>query len=314
MTSEQGTASILDASGFAVSPDEVREAFAPFLVEDLASTDPRWADANAHLARKYAAPPKKERRWTTEDGTRTSDLVRAGYERTWSAVSLQQQLEDSKTVYFEWRGQGLLGRAIGRKRVHQLFLVRVLEWLRPASVLEVGSGYGLNLLLLSMQFPEVHFSGVELTDAGIAATRALAGDAATPARLAPFAILPLADPTAPGRLDLQQGSALALPLADDSVDMVVTVLALEQMEAIRETALRELARVARRHVVMIEPFADWNAEGHRLEYIRRHDYFAARVDELPRYGLRPVVATVDMPNKLTFRAGLVVAAVEKRSA
>jgi hypothetical protein len=117
----------------------------------------------------------------------------------------------------------------------------------------------------------------------------------------------LLDPTAPRRLSLRQGSADALPVPDKSVDVVFTVLALEQMERVRGAALNELARVARRHVVMIEPFADWNAEPHRRGYIVRNDYFASTIDGLRDSGLRPIVATVDMPNKLSFRAGLVVA-------
>jgi hypothetical protein len=60
---------------------------------------------------------------------------------------------------------------------------------------------------------------------------------------------------------------------------------------------------------MIEPFADWNREPHRRGYIAHHDYFAASVDELHGSGLHPIVATSDMPNKLQFRAGLVVASV-----
>ena len=102
-----------------------------------------------------------------------------------------------------------------------------------------------------------------------------------------------------------------MPLPDNSVDVAFTVLALEQMERVRHRALAELARVARRYVVMIEPFADWNSEPHRRGYIARHDYFASTVDGLRAAGLVPVVATADMPNKLSFRAGIVVAEVAR---
>jgi hypothetical protein len=158
-----------------------------------------------------------------------------------------------------------------------------------------------------MQFPSVSFSGVELTQAGIAAAAAYAADHGTAATLAPFAVAPLRDPEAPRRLSLSQGNADALALPDQSVDLVFTVLALEQMESVRAAALAELARVARRHVVMIEPFADWNTEPHRRGYIARHHYFASTIEGLRDAGLAPVLATVDMPNKLSFRAGLVVA-------
>jgi hypothetical protein len=299
----------VSALGLHVTDADIAAIFEPFLVERLGADDARWIEQSQRLERKYAVAPKKERRWTTADGHRTSELVRIGYQNTWSRVSLAEQIEASKPTYFEWHGEGMLARAIGRKRVHQLLLVRVFEWLCPSSVVEVGFGNGLNLLLLSMQFPEIGFLGVELTAAGLAAAQVLIDDPLTPQHLHAFAVGPLRDPLAPRRLVMCQGSADALPLADKSVDVAITVLALEQMERIREAALCELARVARRHVVMIEPFADWNADGHRREYIRRHDYFAARVDEMHRYGLHPIVATADIPNKLSFRAGLVVASV-----
>jgi len=240
--------------------------------------------------------------------------VRRGYESSWNRVTLAAQLSASKVTHFEWRGEGMLAHTSGRKRLHQLFLLRALEWLRPESVVEVGFGYGLNLLLLSMQMPRVRFSGVELTSAGLSAARALGADPSTPEQLADFSVAPLVDVEAPRRLDLRQGSADALPLADKSVDVAITVLALEQMERIRDAACAELARVARRHVIMVEPFLDWNAEGHRRRYIATHDYFSLRVEELRRYGLEPIVATADMPNKLSFRAGVVVAAVNPAAA
>jgi hypothetical protein len=60
---------------------------------------------------------------------------------------------------------------------------------------------------------------------------------------------------------------------------------------------------------MIEPFKEWNSDGHRPEYIRRHDYWSGAINDLPSYGLTPIAASADMPQKLTFRAGIVVAEV-----
>jgi hypothetical protein len=138
----------------------------------------------------------------------------------------------------------------------------------------------------------------------------LAADAGTPRLLEDFLINPVRDPSAPTRLELQQGSAEMLPLPDKSVAMAITVLALEQMERIRDAALGELARVARRHVVMIEPFGDWNQEPRHREYIRRLDYWSGALDDLSAFGLVPVAASADIPQKLAFRVGIVVAAVE----
>ena len=290
-----------------LTPDAVEAAFAPFVEQRLEATDPKWVDAVQRVERRYAGAAPRATQWVTADGHRTAGLVKSGYESVWGRISLEAELAAPKTAYFEWGDRCLLARTIGRKRVHQLVLARVLSWLAPSSALEVGSGYGLNLLLLSMQFPDVAFSGIELAEAGVAAAAAYAADVRTPAALASFAVGPILDPAAPRRLSLRQGSADALPLPDKSVDVVFTVLALEQMERVRAAALAELARVARRHVVMIEPFADWNTEPHRRGYIVRNDYFASTIESLRDSGLRPIVATADMPNKLSFRAGLVVA-------
>jgi hypothetical protein len=89
--------------------------------------------------------------------------------------------------------------------------------------------------------------------------------------------------------------------------LVVTVLALEQMEHIRDAALTELARVCRRWAVMIEPFHDWNADGEQRRYVEAMRYFAAPVKELERYGLLPIFATDDFPAKLNLGVGVVVA-------
>ena len=293
-----------------LTSSEVTEVFEPFVVRRLSPTDAEWLEAVGRLERRYAGGQAKPTPWLSPEGHRTPGLVKSRYESVWGRVSLEAELAAPKTAYFEQGGECLLARTIGRKRVHHLFLARALQWLAPASALEVGFGYGLNLLLLSMQFPDISFSGVELTEAGVAAATSCASDVHTAATLAPFAVGALRDREAPRRLSLRQGSAAALPLPDKSVDVAFTVLALEQMERLRGAALAELARVARTHVVMIEPFADWNTEPHRRGYLTRHDYFASTIEGVREYGLRPVLATADMPNKLSFRAGLVIAEVE----
>jgi ubiquinone/menaquinone biosynthesis C-methylase UbiE len=165
------------------------------------------------------------------------------------------------------------------------------------------------LLALSLRFPAIRFGGVELTEAGVRTARTLAADPATAGLLQAFVDDRISDAGGPARLELRQGSAEALPLPDKSADLVMTVLALEQMERIRPAALRELARVAKRHVVMIEPFHEWNAERPYREYIRRLDYWAGAVADLPAFGLVPIAGDADLPQKLTSRVGIVVAEV-----
>ena len=73
-------------------------------------------------------------------------------------------------------------------------------------------------------------------------------------------------------------------------------------------ALSELRRVSRRHVLMFEPFADFNDTLGRT-YLWSVDYFRMRLAELEQHGLRPVATWRNYPIKPTFAFGMVLAEV-----
>lgn len=295
-----------------ITDEAIVRTFEPYVIEEFEADSPRWLKALHGVEEKLEWPRLPWGHWLSAEGQRTTAHVQSRYDEKWGRISLEDELRGPSAGWFEWRDRRMRARTLGYKRVCHLLLARVLESLRPDSVVEVGFGWGLHLLALSVQFPEVRFTGVELTEAGVRAARRLAVDPHTPRLLEEFVVESVRDDAAAARVELRHGSAEALPLADKSVDVVITVLALEQMERIRETALRELARVARRHVVMFEPFRDWNSHPPHRDYIRRLDYWSAALEDLPAFGLIPSVAYADIPQKLTSRAGLVVADVEGR--
>jgi ubiquinone/menaquinone biosynthesis C-methylase UbiE len=292
-----------------ITDEAIARTFAPYVIEEFDAGSPRWAQVIRGIEEKLDRPSPPWEHWLTPDGQRTTTQVRDRYDEKWARLNLAEELRGSRAGWFEWRDRRMRASSIGYKRVAQLLLTRVIEWQQPRSVVEVGFGWGLHLLTLALQFPEIRFAGVELTEAGVRAARALATEPEAIELLSTFAIGSVKNRDAGKHIDLRQGSAEALPLEDKSADMVITVLALEQMEQIREAALRELARVARRHVVMIEPFRDWNSDGRYREYIRRLDYWTGAVDDLAAFGLVPVLTHADIPQKLTSRVGLVVARV-----
>jgi hypothetical protein len=99
-----------------------------------------------------------------------------------------------------------------------------------------------------------------------------------------------------------------MPFEDGSFDLVMTVLAVEQMESIRSAALREIARVTRGHVLMLEPFRDANARGLKRLYVRSRGYFQGSIEELRGFGLTPVWATDDYPQEAFLGTAFVLAA------
>jgi SAM-dependent methyltransferase len=164
-------------------------------------------------------------------------------------------------------------------------------------------------MLMAGRFPETRFTGVDLTRTGPRAAAALQREAVLPRALQDFAPLPLADSTAFRRVRFASGDASRLPFADGSFDLVVTVLALEQMERVRERALREVARVSRRHVLMIEPFRECNASGWPMRYVVARDYFRGRIAELSGLGMSPILVTDDFPQEAFLRACAVLAEI-----
>lgn len=297
-------------------PDEtIRNLFEPYIDKKFAQNDARWNEIVTTLSQSL----KKNRirrqllGWLMKRYRRTQAGIEWNYTRQWSSVSLEKQFSNtgSNPVPCEWRGQGMLAYGFGTKKLHQALLFRVLEQCAPQSVLEVGFGNGINLFLMACRFPEISFSGVELTEGGVMAAKAVVKESTLPEFISVVSPEPLKDFSAHTKVDLRKASAADLPFKDNSFDLVFTSLALEQMEEVRTRALKEIQRVSKKYVAMLEPFRDWNNDGLRRDYIIANDYFAAWIDDLPRYGLRPVFTTADIPNKLRMRVGLVVAEVIK---
>jgi len=291
-----------------VEDKDIERLIEPYVTEKFCANDPVWlklVEENAKQQRR-----RRFRRqllgWISKF-RRTQRGIQKAYSLMWADVSFEKQLEgESGSSSYVWRGQGMRARTIGYKRIHLLYFVHLLKRLRPVTVLEVGCGNGLNLLVLSSCFPEIRFVGVEFTAGGARAFQAIRSRATLPPFIERFSPVPILDSHAFQRVSVVQGNAAMLPFPNQSFDLVFTSLALEQMEEIRRMALSEVARVARSHVAMLEPFHEWNEAGSRRDYIIANDYFAGRIADLPLLGLEPVYVTADMPSKLTFQPGMVV--------
>ena len=298
-----------------VEDEDIQRLIEPYVTEKFHADDPVWlklVDDNAKQQRRRRL--RRQLLGWMPRFRRTQRGIQGAYSLMWTDVSFDEQLErESRTALYVWRGQGMRARTVGYKRVHLLFFIQLLKQLRPATVLEVGCGNGLNLLVLSSCFPEIKFVGVELTAGGVRAFGSTRTQGILPPSIETFSPIPIRDAQALLRVSVVQGNAAALPFVSRSFDLVYTSLALEQMEEVRTEALSEISRVARMHTAMLEPFREWNAAGSQRDYILANDYFSGRIGDLPDIGLHPLFATVQMPTKLTFRPGLVVCRVQEQS-
>lgn len=294
-----------------VANEDIRSVLGPYVTAEADADGAEWKREVRETASRF----RRQRMRRAAFGwlrrfRRTQHAVDMNYSQQWLARPLEWQVSrEGPSVACHWNGRAVYARAIGLKRVHTLYMMRAIEQLQPRSVLEVGSGNGLNLFLLAARFPHIRFCGLELTAGGVEAMATVKRLPQLPPGVIAFSPESLRDVAPFDRIGVIRGSAAQLPFPDGAFDMVFTSLALEQMEEIRSAALREIRRVARAHTVMVEPFRDWNEGGIERDYVVANDYFAARIADLPAFGLEPMFATDNMPAKLTLRPGLVVCRV-----
>ncbi len=298
-----------------IEPAAIDAAFAPFALGWPKASHPAWrlfmAAQRIALVVAYAARNALIRFPALQ---RTPGFVARYYGRRHRRVDYRKYnlaAARGRPRQWEWRERKIVGRNLGGTRVRLLLLMHLIERLRPASVLEVGCGDAINLFLLACRFPDIEFAGIDLSQQRHEAARSLQQLPRLPRELIDFAPLPLVDTAAFRRVDLYRGSAAELPFPADRFDLVLTVVAMEQMERIRDRAQGEIVRVARDRVAMIEPFVEVNDRGSARHYVGARDYFRGRIEDLPAFGLDIEFATADFLQKSFLRNALVLARKRK---
>lgn len=175
------------------------------------------------------------------------------------------------------------------------YLATIVDGFSPDSVLEAGIGEGTSLapMLRHLKIKPAHILGFD-----ISLSRLL------------FARKHLAEHGA-DKIVLFTGKLDRIPLAGASVDVVVTIHALEPNHGYEELLLAELLRVARRHLVLVEPSyeaasREARARMDRLGYVRgipetlKRLGYSPRVERFP-YNTNPLneaaLIIVDKPEQ-----------------
>lgn len=239
---------------------------------------------------------------------RNKELIRGEYEGTWSRGYAAYDLAVGCRKPEPWlvRDTGIMADRSGVPRWRNVMLHAAIGSIKPRRVLEVGCGNGINLLLLANQFPDISFTGIELTDAGNRVACDLQKAESLPSAMVEYTVIPGTDSQAFHRINFVRGDATAMPFEDGAFDLVFTVLAVEQMERVRDNALMEIARVSSEHVLNMEPFADANRSLLRRAHVFGRDYFRGKVEHMGQYGLEPLWATMDFPQEVQLGVALVL--------
>ncbi len=314
MTSTQTNAEFDSLLGedFVVPDNEIDAVLSQYKAEEYDVDDPDWVEIRAKAIgnRRLGF-----RRWFGRiiklgRNARDQAEVRDSYETHWSRAETLDQfmsiLNNHKHAV-QWRQHGMIVMLQVLRQVQLLYLMRAVKTLQPRRVLEVGCGNGNILLNLAARFPDVKFSGVELTEKGIAVAQAAQLLSELPAGMVENSPEPIVDLNAHQGVELRVGDAKALPYSDHSFDLVYSVLALEQMEQIREQALKEICRVSAQALLLFEPWREYNLKDPGRAYVRRTGYFTGRMEDVKRLGFKVVHSTADIPQKVQFNVGPVIA-------
>lgn len=298
----------LESCDLGVERSALWDAFAPFTLPQTEANARTWNQGvKKQRKRIFKNVRRKFLGGKAKVEKRTDKVIKESYGTKWSAIGYAgydpAAAHDNYAPWL-WGDRRFMASTYGSARFRHLLIAALIEKLQPKSVLEVGCGNGINLLLLANRFPDVKFAGVDLTDSGPRLFAELQAAGSLPDHLVNYAPLPPRDPEGFKRVEIHQGSAAQLQFADGEFDLAMSILALEQMERIRAQALSEMARVAAKWTLMIEPFRDVNRYLWPRLNIIRQDYFQGRIDDLPQVGLEPILATDDFPQEIHLRACL----------
>jgi SAM-dependent methyltransferase len=299
------TLSKLEELSLGVSASDLEAALQPFSSSDLAN----WSSAvRLRRARLVRRMTKRLARKLKGRGNRDRTKISTEYEAVWSAGFERYDIDRAPERMSPWlyRSKLFLASAAGAARFRSILLGKVITQLNPSRVLEVGCGNGINLILLAGAFPKVSFTGLELTEAGHLAAISVQKQEQLPVHLRKYAPLPQIDGHAYRRISFVRGDAAHMPFREAAFDLVFTVLSIEQMQRIRDQALREVVRVSKKFVLNLEPFCEVNRGIWRRLNVISRDYYRGSIDDLADNDLEPVWATSDFPQELMLGTALVL--------
>ncbi len=247
-------------------------------------------------------------------GVRNQPLVKKTYEKIWSASNQEWARQMTGCVYKSRFKQHefITNRWFG-KNIYLQIISQLLDQLGCRSVLEVGSGRGDNIALLSLQNPKLMLTGLEISWMGTQRSQELIANFPQQLLADFFGEKYLVSKENLEKLKLAQffnGDATQMDFPDNTFDAAFTILVLEQMPYIYPKALEEMRRVAKKYCIFLEPFWEANGLKGRL-HLNRMDYFRSSYKELQKFGLEPIFFYKDYPQKVTFGTGILVARVVK---
>ena len=206
-----------------------------------------------------------------------------GYDKHW------QFFKQKSHVWHSYKGNYFLSSGSLTQEIFINLIKSQLNDKSIKSVLEVGCGNGLNIFPLAKDFPEVKFTGIDISSTGIA-----------------FCKEKLNLLNEYKNLSFLEENAKNLTYPANSFDLTYTVLALEQMNQIKTQVIENIKWVTSKKIVLIEPFKNVNQNLVNKIHMKNSDYLDLSYKDLDILGYKINDITEDFPQRLGLAASCLV--------
>ncbi len=212
---------------------------------------------------------------------RTEDFVKEEYKEVWGEY--QKDLYNFTLGYgfVELNGRIVFQTALEDRRLQLEEFAKIIKSTQPKTVLEMGAGSGLNLICLAILFPDVRFTGLELTRKGHEAFEAMVAN--PPIKVIQY-LTGVSTIKIP-KINFIVRSMLELPFEDKTFDLTYSSMAIEQIPKDYKQVFKEAKRVTRDWCVFYEGFEDFQNFFQKM-YRRKVDYFRGNTATLRRIGFK----------------------------
>ena len=231
--------------------------------------------------RAFHVLPTLLARYFLHKGERTQDLSLSTYDNYWNTFWETKDIFRTDLPFTKFdKPIGELTPFESRKAGIVSILAEKIQRTNVSSVLEVGSGTGLNLLLLAPVFPHVTFTGLEPSESGVKISNKLVK--------APPPEFEEAHKTGEIRnIEIIRGFILDIEaverLTNYKFDLVYTSAVLEQLHNYVDIAFENIFKLTSKYFLFFEEWLEANHLIQNYLTLIRSDYFRLSWNYLHRY-------------------------------
>lgn len=237
---------------------------------------------------------------------RSQNFTKKRYEKIWKGTMIEKWFSPNHGLCLHTYEKRLFYASAGlTKKIHHELIIKEIKDSVPKKVLEVGSGNGVNLRILSSLFKDSFFTGIDQSENGIQFSNKLKIELLPRKYVEPldhnfdFNTFPL-------NLNYHVGDAKNLKFPNEEFDFVYTILALEQMKNIQLEVIKELKRVSKKTIVLIEPFPELNRSVIKFLHHNSKQYFNLHHKKIADKNWKIKKFVTNVPTKLTLGYGMLV--------